>query len=222
MRYLLSFVIAVLFALNVQAQNNWYLSSGVGMNLTNVSRDQGYGGDPDFFNATPDILLDLRLSKQLNKHWQAGLAVETGNMRTKVYTKMEMYSNESLVQSYAFYNEVRLVSPNVAPVLFANYQLNFGGSYVYAGPQAGIITGANQLGLSQAVLPSAGVNAGLALALTKNSKLQVNNGWRIARFSRSKSNGIVESSGPDFYTIRRHSGVTLSYFTFTLGIVATL
>ncbi|MCB9044743.1 MAG: hypothetical protein H6550_01265 [Chitinophagales bacterium] len=203
------------------AQHNWYLSSGVGMNFTNVTLSNYES--PFVFDANPDILIDLKLAKQLNKHWQAGLAVETGNMRTKMWYKIEMYQDDRLVYNYAYYDEVRLVSPNVSPALFVNYQLNMGrGSYMYAGPQLGIITGGNDLGFSQAVLPMAGANAGMALALTKNTKLQLNNGWRIARFNHSKADGILETTGTNTYTIRRNSGVTLSYFTFTVGIVAAL
>lgn len=223
MRYLLSFIIVCLLSVNAYAQHSWYLSSGVGATINNVSNNNGYYSDPGYYNAEPNILFDLKLAKQVNKHWQVGLAVETGQIRTKVWTKIETYEYDWLVDAYSYYDEVRLVSPNIAPAVFANYLLNFGrGSYMYAGPQLGIITGGNQLNLSQAVLPQAGANVGIALALTKNTKLQINNGWRIARYGRSKNDGIKESVTPDRYTIRRHSGVTLNYFTFTVGIVAGL
>lgn len=226
MRYLLSLLTFFAVPFCLKAQSGWYLSSSVGANFTNVHVN-GLPSAlyPDAVSADPDILIDMRVSRQLGKHWQIGLLVETGNMRTNLWHKLDYYNNDRHVSSTSHYQKVRLISPFVLPAVFAHYQLNYGkGSYLYGGPMVGAITGSNEIDLGRNITcPVVGANLGTAVALNRHTKLQFGLGWRLAYVDLDKRDGqVVHLNDRGDYVIRRFSLPVTHYFAGTIGIVVAL
>ncbi len=225
MRYLLSLLIlSIPFGLN--AQSGWSLSSSVGLNFANVDI-QGVPSAfyPDAVYADPDILIDIRLSKKIRKHWQIGLLVETGNMQTKLWHKYDYYMNDRHIYSESHYQKVKLISPFVLPAVFAHYRLSCGkNSYLYGGPLVGVITGSNELDLGKNLTcPVGGADLGIAVGLTQYTKLQIGLGWRLAYVNLDKNDGqVVFLNGSKDYLVQRYSLPVTHYFAGTIGIVAVL
>ncbi|HEY9178957.1 MAG TPA: hypothetical protein VIN07_14775 [Flavipsychrobacter sp.] len=226
MRYLLSLLTFFAVPFCLSAQSGWQLSSSVGANFTNVHVN-GLPSVfyPDAVYADPDILIDVRVSKKIRKHWQVGLLVETGNMRTNLWHKLDYYSNDKHVNSTSHYQKVKLISPFVLPAAFIHYRLDYGkNSHLYAGPVIGVITGSNEIDLGKNLTcPVGGADLGLALGLNQHAKLQLGMGWRLAYVNLDKNDGHKEYPlGTGDYVIRRFSLSVAHYFTGTIGIVALL
>lgn len=226
MRYLLSFLLVLLVPVCLNAQKGWSLSSSVGLNFTNIHVNGLPSAIyPDAVTANPDILIDIRVSKRIRKHWQIGMLVETGNMRTNLWQKLEFYSNGSYSFGTSEYQKVRLISPFVLPAVFAHYRLDYGkNSYIFGGPMIGVVTGSNEINLGKNITcPVGGANLGLAMGLTQYTKLQFGLGWRLAYVNLDKNHGIIEyTRGTDDYVVRRFSLPVTHYFLGTIGIVAEL
>lgn len=226
MRYLLSFLLVLVVPAWLKAQKGWSLSSSVGLNFSNVHvNGLPSAFYPDAVTGDLGILIDIRASKSIRKHWQIGMLIETGNMRTNLWQKLEFYSNGRYSFGTADYQKVRLISPFVLPAVFAHYRLDYGkNSYLFVGPMVGIITGSNEINLGKNITcPVGGGNLGLAMGLTQHTKLQFGLGWRLAYVNLEKNHGIIEyTRGTGDYVVRRFSLPVTHYFLGAIGIVAEL
>lgn len=225
MRYLLSLVFIILLSFTTQAQHGWNLYYGVGFNMADARVRSGFTSMYPDVTGNTDVLFDMQLSKQVNKHWQVGVSLSTGKVQTWIQHKIVTYYNDGThLRTNGFNQGEEIFAPNVSPTVFAHYQLNFGkAAYVYGGPALVVIHGRNSLGLKNMTKPLGGVNMGIAVPVSKYAKLQLSHGWRITNIKlKDQTTTVNPSLGTDTYVIRSLSDKTLSYFTFTIGTVVIL
>lgn len=226
MKHLFILIVITMLGIGAYGQKNWSVSTAVGFNITNIKLygvPSPYNAEP--FDATPDILIDLKVHKNLSKHWEVGLSAETGNMQTRLWRKFDYYQGGVYLYSASDRQLQRLISPFVMPALFAHYKINYGKkSHLFAGPVLGMMTGSNEINLGRNITCAAGgANLGTAIGIGQHTKLQLSGGWRIAYVNLRKTDGIVTPINDNGdYFIRRYSEDVVHYFSITVGIIAVL
>lgn len=218
-----AFIILFFCLSTVQAQSGFYTSTSLGVSHSpSGNKSARYNTSYPSFSFNPGFIFDIRLWKVLKDKWQVGLAFETGSLQTPIKKEVEVYRNGVMINNYTSIVYREVVSGNVVPHAFVHYQFNFAKrSYVYAGLMAGMITGGNKVGLKSNITTAVGgADLGVAIAIRKNVKLQMNNGLRMFRINRgaelSASPDVSNTGGNAVITVR---DFTSKYFVHTLGVV---
>lgn len=222
MRYL--FILSLLFLYsNAPAQDKWYLSSGVGVTFSDLSRFPGpYSGLEE-----PTVIIDVKGWRQLGKHWSVGAAVETGALRARLNYVSVIYNGlGNATESDVYGYNTAVFSAYVAPQVFAHYRLNFGnsGGYFYGGPSAGVITGnSNEIQLSKnLVAPLVGAGLGVALPIGEHAKVMISHSWRWASMNLEQTSYARANTFNGGYYEYYYQDRNVHYFHTMLSIVAGL
>lgn len=180
MRCLLTLIVLTIATVAAPAQKNIYLSfhTGAMTNKLTFLEENVYTYDSRNTHAT----FDLRLWKEFNNKWQAGVSLETGMLRNNVDFRAVVFNNAQLPGDVSFFNNNNVISPCLVPNVFGNYKLNMPkGNFMYAGIMAGVITGSNDMAIStmNITTPVAGANLGISFSLGKAAYFSIYHGYRF-------------------------------------------
>lgn len=165
-------LVALLATIYTQAfaQKQWYIATDVGFNTPDAD-----------IELSSTIMMDIRAWRMLNKHWQLGVALDFGRLNAFadfVWQVENAPTGRVFTERAISWTE--LMSPYIAPTVFAHYQLNFAKrAYGFAGPAVGIINGrASEEWGDYITSYWAGVNLGMAVPLSKHVQFTVSHAWR--------------------------------------------
>lgn len=172
------------------------------------------------------LLFDVKVWRLHKDHWQFGFVFETGQLFTDIPQQTEVYRNDELTTVHnTYYRNDEVLSPNVVPALFVHYQQNFGEKFCLHGG----VMGGMMIGLSDVVpaknitAPIGGLDLALAFAISKNVKMQFENGLRMTRIgslnSLSRTTGDVSSGN---YAVHRVKAFTTTYLVHAVSLLVKI
>lgn len=159
-----------------------------------------------------------------NKHWQFGIAAETGVLHVAALYPVEGRNAAGVIDTFFLKHDRAVLTPFVLPNVFAHYKLNLPrGGYLYGGGMVGAIVGRTDLCVNPDVQSLAGgLQAGISLMLNKYVQFQVMHGWRITKVNFRNGGAFVQRPAADgSYARYALSGFGLQTFYNSIGLIAS-